>query len=323
LLTDSDLTDAQRFLLNFSVAIILDARGEYAAAAEHLAQANSLQVSEWNRRGRGYNPESYESLAAGMIAACTPDFFRRVAGFGIESDLPVFVVGLPRSGTTLIEQILAGHSQVYAAGEIQLVGRTMHEFGREGVDPVEGMRTMDRETAQRAAATHLERLQALAPSAGRIVDKMPENYLQLGMLAALLPRAKIIHCRRDLRDVAVSCWITPFQEVRWASDQDHIAARFRVYRQIMEHWRKVLPIPMLEVDYEETVADLEGVAKRLVAFCGLEWEEGCLEFHRSKRAVTTASTVQVRQPVYKTSVARWRNYEQPLASLFARLEEIR
>ena len=140
------------------------------------------------------------------------------------------------------------------------------------------------------------------------------------MLAALFPRARFIHCRRDLRDVALSCWITPFGEVRWANDQDDIVSRFRIYRQIMDHWRQVLPVPIMEVDYEEAVADLEGVARRLVAFCGLPWAPTCLEFHRTKRAVTTASAVQVRQPVYKTSVQRWRNYELYLAQLFARLQ---
>ena len=174
---------------------------------------------------------------------------------------------------------------------------------------------MDRETARRLASRHLERLRALSPAALRIVDKMPENYLYLGLLASLFPRAKFIHCRRDLRDVAVSCWMTHFQEIRWANDQQHIASRFHEYQRMMEHWRKVLPVPLLEVDYEETVADLEGVARRLVAWCGLEWEPKCLEFHQAKRPVRTASAVQVRQPVYRTSVGRWKHYEQSLATL--------
>jgi hypothetical protein len=156
----------------------------------------------------------------------------------------------------------------------------------------------------------------------RIVDKMPENYLYLGPLASLFPRAKLIHCRRDLRDVAVSCWMTHFREVRWANDQQHIASRFHEYQRIMAHWRKVLPVPLLEVDYEETVADLEGVARKLVAWCGLAWEPACLEFHRAQRPVRTASAVQVRQPVFRTSAGRWKHYEQALVSLFARLESV-
>ena len=129
---------------------------------------------------------------------------------------------------------------------------------------------MNRQTARRLAAWHLERLRGLNPAALRIVDKMPDNYFSLGLLASLFPRAKFIHCRRDLRDVAVSCWMTHFQEIRWANDPQHIASRFHEYQRMMEHWRKVLPVPLLEVDYEETVADLEGVARKLVAWCGLD-----------------------------------------------------
>jgi hypothetical protein len=256
-----------------------------------------------------------------MIAVCTPDFFAQVRGFGLESELPVFVVGLPRSGTTLVEQILASHSQVFGAGEIKLARDTMAAFGGEGIDSVEGLRRLNRPTAQRLASRHLESLRAFHGTALRIVDKMPENYLYLGLLASLFPRAKFIHCRRDLHDVAVSCWMTHFQQIHWANDQQHMASRFSDYERIMEHWRKVLPVPLLEVDYEETVADLEGVARKLVAWCGLAWEPTCLEFHRAKRPVRTVSAVQVRQPVFRTSVGRWKHYEQALASLFAQLEK--
>ena len=231
----------------------------------------------------------------------------------------MFIVGLPRSGTTLIEQILASHSQVFGGGEIKLAHDTMAALGGQGADPIEGLRQLDRQTAHRLASRHLERLRAFSPAALRIVDKMPDNYLLLGLLASLFPRAKFIHCRRDLRDVAVSCWMAHFQEIRWANDQQHIVSRFHAYQRIMAHWRKVLPVPLLEVDYEETVADLEGVARKLVAWCGLAWEPKCLEFHQTKRPVRTASAVQVRQPVLRTSVGRWKHYEQALAPLFARL----
>ena len=148
---------------------------------------------------------------------------------------------------------------------------------------------------------------------------MPDNYLYVGLLALLFPRATFIHCRRDLRDVAVSCWMTDFRSIRWANDPEHIAGRFIQYRRLMDHWQAVLPVPIHAVDYEETVADLESVARRLIAACGLKWEPGCLNYHKTKRPVRTASVTQVRQPVYRKSVARWRNYSESLADLISTL----
>jgi tetratricopeptide (TPR) repeat protein len=321
LLEESPLPDAERLLLHFGLAQVLDAQGQYAEAAEHLDRGNALQRSEWRNRGQEYDPKEHEIFIARMMEICTPDFFGRVGGFGLDSELPVFVVGLPRSGTTLIEQILASHGQVFGAGEIALARETMNALGGRGADRIEGLARLDRQTARRLASQHLERLRGLERAALRIVDKMPENYLYLGLLASLFPRAKLIHCRRDLRDVAVSCWMTHFRDVRWANDQRHIASRFHEYQRMMEHWRQVLPVPLLEVDYEETVADLEGVARKLVAWCGLAWEPACLEFHRAKRPVRTASAVQVRRPVFKTSVGRWKHYEQSLAPLLDGLDK--
>jgi len=135
----------------------------------------------------------------------------------------------------------------------------------------------------------------------------------------LFPDAVYIHCRRDLRDVAVSCWMTDFRSLRWANDPEHIAGRFRQYRLLVDHWDAVLPAAIHEVWYEETVADLEGVARRLVTACGLEWDSACLEFYRTQRSIRTASVAQVRQPVYKQSVDRWKNYQRDLADLLTAL----
>ena len=320
LLAETGLLDADRALVHFGLAQVLDARGEYAEAAEHLQRANALELSESRRRGDAFDPEAAEQFSSRMISVCTREFFDRLRGFGSESEVPVFVVGLPRSGTTLIEQVLGAHSQVFAAGELQLAGSTLARLGGQEGEVFEKLAKLDKETARLLAAQYLEKLRALAPAARRIVDKMPHNYLYLGLLACLFPRAKFIHCRRDVRDVAVSCWMTHFKAIRWTNDPRHIVAQFRRYRRIMEHWRNVLPRALLEVDYEETVADLEGVARRLIAWCSLEWEPGCLEFHRDRRVVSTASAVQVRRPVYATSVGRWKNYAKPLAEL---LEAVR
>ncbi len=311
------LSDWDRSLLHFGLARVLDARGAYDEAAAHADRANALRKCESRKRGKERDATRHEDLVAGMIAVCTPEFFQRTAGSGLDTEAPVFVFGLPRSGTTLIEQVLAGHSRVFAAGELNLAFETMHALAGPGMEPLEGLRRLDAGTARRLASAHLERLRALDPAALRTVNKTPENYLFLGLLAAIFPRAKFIHCRRDLRDVAISCWMTAFRDLRWVNDRQQIASRFHAYQRLMEHWRSVLPVPLLDVDYEEAVADLDGAARRLVAWCGLEWEPACLDFHLAKRPVGTASAVQVRRPLYTTSVGRWKHYEKSLAALLS------
>jgi tetratricopeptide (TPR) repeat protein len=321
LLADPDLVEGKRCGLHFGLAQVLDAKGLFEEAGEHLVQANALALNLWRKRGQSYDPAAHTRFVDRLVASFTPAFFERMRGFGSESERPVFIVGLPRSGTTLTEQILASHSNVFGAGELRLAREDFELLA--GDEPnedraIEKLARIDAATAGRLANHHLEQLRALNTEAAQVVDKMPDNYLYLGLLAAIFPRARFIHCRRDLRDVAVSCWMTNFRHIRWASDPDFIAARFREYRRVMEHW-KVLPVPVLEVDYEETVADLEGVARRLVTWCGLEWEPACLAFHKGKRPVRTASVTQVRQPIYQRSVARWKHYEKSLGPLFAAL----
>jgi hypothetical protein len=219
--------------------------------------------------------------------------------------------------------VLASHSRIHGAGELRLARQSFEKIpatlDRPG-PPIDGIAHLDGPALRRLAEQHLEQLEALAgDGADRVADKMPDNYMYLGFLAAMFPNATFIHCRRDLRDIAVSCWMTDFRSIRWANDPEHIATRFAQYRRLIDHWDSVLPVPIHAVDYEETVADLESVARRLIAACGLEWEPACLEFHRTERPVRTASVTQVRQPVYKRSVARWKKYESSLGELFAAL----
>jgi tetratricopeptide (TPR) repeat protein len=319
LLADPDLHEGRRSALHFGLAQVLDARGAYQEAAESMRQANALALAGAEKRGQGYDPAAHARFVAQMITVCSPSFFERTRGIGVESERPIFIVGLPRSGTTLTEQILASHSQVFGAGEQRLAREDFEALAPQEAQALELLARLDRTTARRLGAQHLERLRELNADRRHVADKMPDNYMYLGFLAALFPQAKFIHCRRDLRDIAVSCWITNFGSIPWANDLGHIATRFAEYRRLMDHWRRVLPVPVLEVDYEETVADLEGVARRLVGWCGLDWEPACLAFHEGKRPVRTASVSQVRQPIYKRSVARWRHYEKALGPLFDRL----
>jgi tetratricopeptide (TPR) repeat protein len=318
LATVPTLSLGRRFALHFGLAHVLDERGDYDAAAAHLREGNALGLADQRQRGHFYEPAEHERFLTAMMAVCTPGFFERVRGFGLETERPVFIIGLPRTGTTLVEQILASHSRVYGAGELSLVRDDYESLPRvmnSRASALECFGEIDRETARRVAQHHLEQLEALDATAARVVDKMPENYLCLGFLAVLFPRATFIHCRRDLRDVAVSCWMTNFRHVRWANDPEQIATRINAYLRIMEHWRRVLPIRWLDVPYEETVADLEPVARRVVAWCGLDWEPACLAFHQGRRLVRSASVAQVRQPLYNRSVGRWKHYEKALGPL--------
>jgi tetratricopeptide (TPR) repeat protein len=325
MLADPYMSAGKRVGLHFGLAQVHDAKGQFEEAARQLQEANSLSVVEWAKRGKVYDPDEHARFVDKMITVFTQPFFDRTRGFGLDSERPIFIVGLPRSGTTLTEQILASHSQVFGAGELRL-GREDFEVVAAGsaneLDGLDAMSRMDSSAVKRAADAHLDQLNALDASAARVADKMPDNYMFLGLLAVLFPRAKFIHCRRDLRDIAVSCWMTNFRHIRWSSNTEHIASRFSNYQRLMSHWARFLPVPLLEVSYEETVADLEGVARRLVEWCGLEWEPACLAFHKGKRPVRTASVSQVRQPIYTRSVARWKHYESTLAPLFARLEAL-
>lgn len=322
LLAAPHATDGQRMALHYGLAQVLDAEENYAAAADHLRQANALCQAGWRKRGQEYDPTVHADFVAAMIATTTPEFFARTAGFGVETTRPIFIVGLPRSGTTLIEQILASHSQVFGAGELPFAGESLASLPvvmNRDTRPVHCLAEIDRETTRQVAERHLDRLRERNDTARHVVDKMPDNYLHVGLIHVLFPNATIIHCRRDLRDVAVSCWMTHFRQIRWSCDPEAIAVRFREYRRVMEHWRQVLPVPLHEVHYEETVTDLEGVAQRLLAACGLEWEPACLAFHQTRRPVRTASVRQVRQPIYTRSMGRWKHYENDLKTLLDKL----
>jgi tetratricopeptide (TPR) repeat protein len=321
-LHDPNLREEERAALHFGMAQAHDACGDFAGAARHLERANGLQSAGLRQRGQPYDPAEHVREVDGLCEAFSATYLARVRGFGLPTEVPVFVVGLPRSGTTLVEHILASHARVFGAGEPNLVPRSLNALPRSmnrTETPLECLPFLSSAVASELAQRHLAWLREWDSSAERIVDKLPENYLALGWIATLFPRARIIHCRRDPRDIAFSCWMTHFSQVRWASDPRHITGRIAEYQRIMAHWRAVLPMPIFEVVYEELVADLEGVARRLIAFCNLDWDPNCLEFHKTRRPVTTASMMQVRRPLYTTSVGRWKHYQSLAAPLFAEL----
>lgn len=313
------LNEWRRSTLHHGLAHYYDAKKDYPLAAEHAAKGNAYRKEVWTRQGKTYSRDDHTGFVSFLMKQFTPEFFEKTKGWGLENEAPVFIVGMPRSGTTLLEQILGSHPKMFGAGELPVTKEIFDQLPKwmnMQAAPSVCVPHMTPEIVQRAGKEHLARIRALDGTADRIVDKMPDNYMWLGFIAAVFPKAKIIYSKRDVHDIAVSCWITNFKQIRWACDQDDIAGRIKNHLRVMDHWKKVLPIPVLDVEYEQTVEDLEGVARRMVEFCGLDWNPACLAFHESKRTVRTASLSQVRQPVYKKSVQRWKNYDEALKPLF-------
>ncbi len=214
-------------------------------------------------RGERYRPELQERFIDGLIAVHTPEFFAHVRGFGLESERPVFIFGLPRSGTTLVEQILASHPRVFGGGELKLVRDAFRSLPRimgRSEDPLGCLADLDSDSARALANAYLDGLAGLDGQADRVTDKMPQNFQSLGLIRALLPKAALIHCQRDVRDVALSCWSTNFRNLPWAFNRDSIAHYVGEYRRLLGHWKRVQPGAWLDVEYEALVADPEGVA---------------------------------------------------------------
>lgn len=314
-----------RAFLEFGMAVVLDAKGEYGRAADHLERANRLQGRSKAELGLSYDAAQHGRFIASMIAAFTPSFLESRRGWGDPDPRPVFIVGLPRSGTTLTEQILASHPQVHGAGELDFAHRVFftipEQVGDASSDSFGALYKLTPETARGSARRYLDRLDGIAPGASRVVDKMPDNFRLIGLIALLWPQAKVVVCHRDLRDIALSCWQTGFERNPWTNSWDHIAGRFADYRRMMSHWRETRPIECLDLCYETLVADLEPQARRLLDYVGLEWDPACLDFHQTKRVVRTASLVQVRQRVHTRSVGRYQHYEATLRPLMALLRE--
>jgi tetratricopeptide (TPR) repeat protein len=317
----NDLPADDQCRLHYALARARDNAGDPDEAFAHFRRANDLRRELVGRRGAVYDPAAHTRLVDRLIAVCTPAYFGRVRGFGSDSDVPVFVVGMMRSGTTLAEQILASHPQVHGAGELRDIGESVARLPKRlDADYPECLTRLDEGTARALSEEYLQRLRQMGGGAARVVDKLPFNFLHLGLIAALFPQARVVHCRRDPIDTCVSCYFQNFGEPHaFTLDLAHLGHYYREYERLMDHWARVLPVPVFELRYEELTADQEGVSRRLVEFCGLGWDHRCLRFHETRRPVRTASALQVRRPLYRTSVGRWKRYETHLGPLLEAL----
>ena len=314
-----DLPANKAPFIHFALAKALDDCGDYLHAFEYLRKGNDLK-----RKQVPYD----EPAVAGDFRRITTVFDRellnRFPGAGDPSSAPIFVLGMPRSGTTLVEQILASHPQVHGAGELTDLEKAARAVIGETCQPLpfpDCVPALDGATLRRIGETYLSRLPVPGDGRVRIVDKLPGNFLNIGLIRMILPNARIIHTVRDPIDTCVSCYSKLFAAGQYFSyDMRELARYYLRYSDLMTHWKSVLPPEaMLDVAYEDVVDDLEGQARRLIEYCGLPWDERCLSFHKTERRVRTASAVQVRQPLFRSSLQRWRKYEAGIGPL---LEEL-
>ncbi len=335
LLQHPDLGERPRSRLHSGLAYYYDGIREFARAAEHMEQGNRLFWKVKQRQGWSYDADAHSRFVDQLMAVFDREYMARIAATrpGHESDKPLFVLGMPRSGTTLTEQILASHPEIMGVGERPYANQSFHSLPNwlhSTAKTLDLVPHLQAKPLRQIAQWHLQQLQQLENKWGkkqparRIVDKMPDNYLLIGWIMTLFPNARIIYAQRDVRDVALSCWMTQFARLRWAFDQTHIARRIVDHLRIMRHWqalmREFFPDQWLETSYEALVTDPETKIRQLVAFAGVEWDERCLQHHRQTGNVRTASVVQVRKPIYKGSVKRWENYADALRPLLEQLE---
>ena len=319
LLADPSVSVEGAIHCHFALGDLFDRANASTEAFEHFRAANALK-----RKTITYDPNHHSAFVDRLIKTYTEDFFAGALGGGSDSELPVFIVGMPRSGTTLVEQIVSSHPQVYGAGELACLRDIEEAIAREiettGSYPEE-IASFKESVAARFSEEYLDELRGHSQATFRITDKMPSNFMRVGLIKTLFPNARIVHCERNALDTCSSIFINYLVKGHdYSFELKELGQYYLDYERLMVHWSSVLPNQIFAVRYEDLVANQEPTSRRLVQHLGLEWKETCLDFHENKRAVKTASNLQVRQPIYKNSVDRWRRYEKQLAPLVKMLE---
>lgn len=315
----TSLPAQERANFHFALGKIYDDLREYDEAFKNYHQGNLLAKT------RHREPTEFRYALKLLRKVFTKERLSMAPDIGNPTDLPIFIVGMPRSGTTLIEQIISRHSSVTGAGELD----TIHEIADKICHPVDSknyvnkwLKHINHADLNEDAKSYFDVLRKGKEESLRITDKLPENYLYLGFIHLIFPNAKIIHATRNPLDTCLSCYFQTFPDLHWVYDMEWIAERYRLYRQVMDYWNSVFPPDtILDVNYESLVENQEAESRRLIAHCGLDWEERCLDFKSEKRVVATASQWQVRQPIYRSSVKRWKNYAPYIATLANSLSE--
>lgn len=310
-INQGNLPDRQLSALNFRLGDLLNRTGAYDEAFQAYEAANTLRNLE-------YSAASYSSAIDQVIESWTRERIADVPTASKPNDMPIFIVGMPRSGTSLAEQIIASHSQVTAGGERSELTDIARAFGAAPQTPpiIIDPGVVTKPKISRHGRAYLTMMRKLAKGAPHVTDKMPTNFLYLGLIQAMLPGARIVHCVRDPRDTCLSCYFQTFSDaLAFTNDLSDLGVFYRGYERLMEHWKQTLDIPIFDLVYADLVDDLTGVSRRLIDFLGLEWEDQCETFWLNPTLATTASLDQIRRPIYTSSVGRWKNYEPHLAPL--------
>ena len=321
LAADEKLMDLQqRAVLHFALGKALSDLGDNERAFFHVLDANQHQ-----RARRRYDEAKSLRTIATTAKLFSPDILKRCRNTGNTAKAPIFILGMPRSGSTLVEQILAGHKHVRALGELKAMDEAIGALESKKDSPFpDWLPSLDREDIALLADRYLSRLWELAQAQGvpaggpqlRLVDKMPGNFHYVGLIHLALPNAKIIHTRRDPLDTCLSCFEKYFEGLPYTNDLGELGRFYHHYEKLMAAWTRVLPpASFLDVDYHAVVTDFETSVRRILAYCDLEWDDACLAFHKAERSVRTASAAQVRQPLYTTSLKRWRPSDEILRPL--------
>lgn len=313
ILAKKDIPDAAAMRLYFCLARHYDRSGCYKEACRYVCKANALHA-------RTFDIAVMRSQFDEIIETYSEEFARDIPCADNDSTCPVFIVGMPRSGTTLVEQIIAAHPQVHGAGELKEIDEIAvwlaNHYSRGKPYPAFVPR-LPQATIDGVSARHLKALAGLSDNAIRVTDKMPQNFIYIGLITQLFPSAVIVHCVRHPMDTCLSCFLGHFGNVGhdYSYDLNILGAYYVEYRRLMSHWNAVFGNRILDVSYEDLVTDQELTSRRIIDFCGLEWDERCLDFHTTGRAINTLSYEQVRQPIHSRSVGKWKNYRDCLAPL--------
>jgi len=319
LIRDPGLPNRDAIYCHFALGNLFKGSKSFDQAFSHFLKANTL-----HRETISYDPKENTLLIDRFIKVYSKRFFQAKHGWGSASQLPVFILGMHRSGTTLVEQILSSHPQVHGAGELGAIHAVEVSIALQlkYANPYpECMSIFDRTMAEEYSARYLQELALHCTTAKRITDKLPGNFLEIGLIKTLFPDARIIHCQRNPLDTCISLFFHYFQNHKHSFELTELGQYYLDYQRIMAHWQNLFPGEILNVQYEELVMDQERVSKQLIDYLGLEWDEKCLDFHTNERTVMTPSNIQVRQPIYKNSMNRWKPYEKHLQPLIEVLQQ--